>query len=108
MTSPFRKDFIFMKPAFAKKNSQKFPDLLYTAWCFMWTKANSANQDQTSQNTGQGLRCLLTECSIKISINMKNTSQQPVKFYANLSLSSQVLCRKHYISVYLGEYLPNP
>ena len=30
------------------------------------------------------------------------------QFYANLSLSSQVLCRKLYISVYLGEYLAKP
>ena len=26
------------------------------------------------------------------------------EFYANASLSSQVLCRKHYINMYLGEY----
>ena len=26
------------------------------------------------------------------------------EFYANESLSSQVLCPKHYISMYLGEY----
>ena len=31
-------------------------------------------------------------------------SSQP-DFYANASLSSQVSCRKHYISLYLGEYL---
>ena len=30
-------------------------------------------------------------------------SSQP-KFYANASLSSQVLCRKHYINMHLGEY----
>ena len=30
-------------------------------------------------------------------------SSQP-EFYANTSLSSQVLCRKHYIYMYLGEY----
>ena len=30
-------------------------------------------------------------------------SSQP-EFYANASLSSQVLCSKHYISMYLGEY----
>ena len=30
-------------------------------------------------------------------------SSQP-EFYANASLSSQVLCPKHYISMYLGEY----
>ena len=34
----------------------------------------------------------------------KMKSSQP-QFYVNLSLSSRVLCRKHYISVYLGEYL---
>ena len=27
------------------------------------------------------------------------------EFCANASLSSQVLCRKHYINMYLGEYL---
>ena len=31
-------------------------------------------------------------------------SSQP-EFYASASLSSQVLCPKHDISVYLGEYL---
>ena len=30
-------------------------------------------------------------------------SSQP-EFYANASLSSQVLCRKHYIYMYLSEY----
>ena len=30
-------------------------------------------------------------------------SSQP-EFYANATLSSQVLCPKHYISMYLGEY----
>ena len=30
-------------------------------------------------------------------------SSQP-EFYANASLSSQLLCRKHYINMYLGEY----
>ena len=30
-------------------------------------------------------------------------SSQP-EFYANVSLSPQVLCPKHYISMYLGEY----
>ena len=30
-------------------------------------------------------------------------SSQP-EFYANASLSSQVLCPKHYIFMYLGEY----
>ena len=30
-------------------------------------------------------------------------SSQP-EFYANASLSSQALCPKHYISMYLGEY----
>ena len=30
-------------------------------------------------------------------------SSQP-EFYANASLSSQILCPKHYISMYLGEY----
>ena len=30
-------------------------------------------------------------------------SSQP-EFYANASLSSQVLCLKHYINMYLGEY----
>ena len=30
-------------------------------------------------------------------------SSQP-EFYANAALSSQVLCRKHYINMYLGEY----
>ena len=33
----------------------------------------------------------------------KMKSSQP-EFYANASLSSQVLCRKHYINMYLGEY----
>ena len=32
------------------------------------------------------------------------TSSQP-EFYANATLSSQVLCPKHYTSMYLGEYL---
>ena len=36
---------------------------------------------------------------------MKSSKPQ---FYAKLSLSSQVLCRKHYIFVYLGEYLAKP
>ena len=27
-----------------------------------------------------------------------------LEFYANASVSSQVLCRKHYISMYLGGY----
>ena len=31
-------------------------------------------------------------------------SSQP-EFYANATLWSQVLCPKHYISMYLGEYL---
>ena len=31
------------------------------------------------------------------------TSSQ-TEFYTNASLSSQVLCPKHYISMYLGEY----
>ena len=30
-------------------------------------------------------------------------SSQP-EFYANASLTFQVLCRKHYINMYLGEY----
>ena len=30
-------------------------------------------------------------------------SSQP-EFYANATLSSQVLCPKHYVSMYLGEY----
>ena len=33
-------------------------------------------------------------------------SSQP-EFYAKASLSSQVLSPKHYISMYLGEYLAN-
>ena len=33
---------------------------------------------------------------------MKSSSPE---FYANASLSSQVLCGKHYISMYLDEYL---
>ena len=37
----------------------------------------------------------------------KMKSSQP-PFYANLSLLSQVLCPKHYISVHLGEYLAKP
>ena len=37
----------------------------------------------------------------------KMKSSKP-QFYANLSFSYQVLCRKHYISVYLGEYLAKP
>ena len=37
----------------------------------------------------------------------KTKSSHP-QFYANLSLSPQVLCPKHYISVYLGEYLVKP
>ena len=36
----------------------------------------------------------------------KTKSSQP-KFYANASLSSQVLCRKHNIYMYLGEYSSN-
>ena len=43
--------------------------------------ANSADPDQTPQSVAsdQGLHCLLTECSIKIRIKMKNTTQQPLK-----------------------------
>ena len=37
------------------------------------------------------------------SLDETMKSSQP-KFYANASLSSQVLCRKHYINIYLGEY----
>ena len=37
------------------------------------------------------------------SLDETMKSSQP-EFYANASLSSQVLCRKHYINVYLGEY----
>ena len=37
------------------------------------------------------------------SLDEKMKSSQP-KFYANASLSSQVLCRKHNIYMYLGEY----
>ena len=42
-----------------------------------------------------------------IYLEEKMKSSQP-HFYANLSLSPQVLCHKHYISVYLGEYLAKP
>ena len=37
------------------------------------------------------------------SLDETMNSSQP-EFYANASLSSQVLCRKHYINMYLGEY----
>ena len=37
------------------------------------------------------------------SLDETMKSFQP-EFYANASLSSQVLCRKHYINMYLGEY----
>ena len=37
------------------------------------------------------------------SLDETMKSSQP-EFYANASLSSQVLCRKHYINMYLGEY----
>ena len=37
------------------------------------------------------------------SLEETMNSSQP-KFYANASLSSQVLCRKPYINIYLGEY----
>ena len=40
-------------------------------------------------------------------LEKKMKSSKP-QFYANLSLSSQVLCRKHYISMYLGEYMAKP
>ena len=35
---------------------------------FCWTKVNSADPDQSPQNTAsdQGLRCLITECYCKI------------------------------------------
>ena len=38
------------------------------------------------------------------SLDKTMKSSQP-EFYTNSSLSSQVLCRKHYINMYLGEYL---
>ena len=38
-----------------------------------------------------------------MSLDKTMKSSQP-EFYANSSLSSQVLCRKHYINMYLGEY----
>ena len=37
------------------------------------------------------------------SLDETMKSSQP-EFYANASLSSQVLCRKHNIYMYLGEY----
>ena len=37
------------------------------------------------------------------SLDETMKSSQP-EFYANASLSSQALCRKHYINMYLGEY----
>ena len=37
------------------------------------------------------------------SLDETMKSSQP-KFYANASLSSQALCRKHYINIYLSEY----
>ena len=43
---------------------------------------NSADPDQTPQNAAsdQGLHCLLIDCSIRILIKMKNTTQQPLTF----------------------------
>ena len=37
------------------------------------------------------------------SLDLTMKSSQP-EFYANASLSSQVLCRKHNIYMFLGEY----
>ena len=37
------------------------------------------------------------------SLDETMKSTQP-EFYANTSLSSHFLCRKHYINIYLGEY----
>ena len=37
------------------------------------------------------------------SFNETMKSSQP-ELYAKASLSSQVLCRKHYVNMYLGEY----
>ena len=45
------------------------------------TQANSADPDRTLQNTAsdQGLCSLLTECSIKFQIKIKNITEQPIK-----------------------------
>ena len=45
---------------------------------FVGTYANSADQDQTSQNAAsdQGLHFLLTEFSIKIRIKMENADRE--------------------------------
>ena len=48
---------------------------------FLWDICNSAEPDQTPHipASDQVLHCLLTECSIRIPVKMKNTTQQPVK-----------------------------
>ena len=45
---------------------------------FCGTCGNSADQDQTPQNavSDQGLHCLLTVCSIKYEMKMKNTAER--------------------------------
>ena len=39
----------------------------------------------------------------RTSLDETMKSSQP-EFYANASLSSEVLCKNHYINTYLGEY----
>ena len=61
-----------------------------------------------SEDTGNDPTCTHTQQLIVKSYGQHTyieamKSSQP-EFYANASLSSQVLCLKHYISMYLGEY----
>ena len=48
---------------------------------FLWDIGKQRDPDQTPPNAAsdQGFHCLLTECSIKIGIKMKNTTLQPLK-----------------------------
>ena len=49
------------------------------------------------------LQVIVKSNSQHTSLDETMESSQP-EFYANASLSSQVLCRKHNIYMYLGEY----
>ena len=57
-----------------------FPLTYKSLVSFCGTYANSENPDQTPQNTtSEGLHLLITVCSIKILMKMKNNTQETLK-----------------------------
>ena len=72
-------------------------------WCTVKHQTDKQNK-QTSQTRWIGTLQIIVKSNWQhTSLDETMKSSQP-EFHANAWLSSQVLCRKHNIYMYLGEY----